>query len=465
MTYTGFCSSLLTGHEELKGEIHALGRQFGGIYVAEKDDPRLSPDPLANADRLLQLIRETPLLFCILGAPHHGTSIGIARTSYFEIELFQAALLQRSIHVFEFEGFSPDVALKDVLTALRPCLRPVQWKTVRSDANVVSAIRVVLDQHERHADSLWTGTSLARLVTNWWHVRAMRSELDRNVTPIRWLNDAVIPGPPPDPTIVTRLLSKATAAANQEQRLGRLWLVLRELMGAPFRNPEYDAFRSDWSSALTAWWSSASWYGLHGHGFLGPLAAGKTLEEIHGLIRSCPNSATDTPSHPARALASSHYSIAKLLLDGAGRRWHFAEALTHIMRGLKEPAGDHSDLLLIRGSIAFRQLRPWTAVDEYSAALSIRQRRDVPPHQIGEALTELGFAYLFTGRILRGRKLLNEGVRLLADGPDKGLLFRAQRKLVAANLVSGRFRSAARLRKSTRDAAKALGYLDQSRQA
>ena len=68
MPYVGFCSSLVRGHDELRRGIHDLGQEFGGVYVAEIDDPTLPDDPLESMDYLMELIRRTPVLFCIIGA-------------------------------------------------------------------------------------------------------------------------------------------------------------------------------------------------------------------------------------------------------------------------------------------------------------------------------------------------------------------------------------------------------------
>jgi len=182
-------------------------------------------------------------------------------------------------------------------------------------------------------------------------------------------------------------------------------------------------------------------------------------------MRAQPEGADDSrPAHPAGALASSHYSVAKLLIDRAGSRWHYEEALRQIQSGIDAGIKDPSGLHLIRGSILFRQRRPWLAVDEYSRALSLRRRAGAPSTQIGEALSELGFAYIFIGRLCRGRRLIEEGVRLLEDAPESGFLHRAQRKLVIANVATGRFRTALSVRQQAQTDATRKAVFDQLRQ-
>jgi len=479
MQYVAFCSSLvgpkiedpgavdyLRSLLDLRARIHVIGQEFGGVYVAEIDNPQRADDPLEDADTLLRLIRETPLLFCILGPPHHGTQIGVARTSYFEIELFQAALLQRPVHVFEFEGFSPDAQLHSVLAALRPSLRPVQWRIVRDEDELLAAVREILGRHPARAGRGWTATAaLGNLATHLWRGRAREAELGGEDTPVRWLNSSFIPGDPPDPAVVAMLLAQADQQRNRELRLGRLWMALRELMGAPYTNDEFAAFLPHWSRALASWWSAASWYGLHGHAFLGPLAAGKTVADLNQRIRARPGQLDLRPfAHPAGGLASSHYSIAKLLLDHRGRRWHYEEALRQVQQGLEEGTEDRSGLHLIRGSVLFRQFKPWRARDEYATALAIRERSGAPEHEIGEALSELGFAYIFTGRLWRGRRLIQDGVKLLERSQEPGFLFRAQRKLSMANVLTGRFPAALKLRGDARRTAAESAHFDQARQ-
>ncbi len=462
----GVPADYLLSLRELRRRIHAMGKEFGGVYVAEIDNPDTAPDPLEDADLLLRLIRETPLLFCILGPPHHGTPIGIARTSYFEIELFQAALLQRPIHVFEFDGFTPDTQLRCVLDALRPSLRPVQWEVVRDDTELVAAMRKVLERSADRPKPAWVDTrTLANLATQLWDKRARNGELSSGETPVRWLNGSFIGGRPPDPSVATMLLVRAQQEKNQERRLGRLWMALRELMAAPYTDDAFAELRPLWSQALLGWWGAASWYGLHGHAFLGPLAAGKTFAEVNQRLRTrLGEENARNYAHPAGSLASSHYSVAKLLLDRRGRRWHYDEALRQVQRGLDEGVDEPSGLHLIRGSIVFRQRKPWQAVEEYRTALRLREQARAHSQKIGEALAELGFAYLFTGRIWRGRRLIRDGVRLLEDSPESGFLLRAQRKLAVANLVTGRWPDALAIRRKVRDAAARTAHFDQGRQ-
>lgn len=57
---------------------------------------------------------------------------------------------------------------------------------------------------------------------------------------------------------------------------------------------------------------------------------------------------------------------------------------------------------------------------------------------MGVALSNLGHAYLFQGRLWSGRDLIEKGVSLLERNPRAGFLARAKRKLALAYLLTGR---------------------------
>lgn len=466
MEYTAFLSSLVLGHENLRGRVHALGRGFGGVYVAEIDEPVVSLDPLAHADRLLELVRQTPIMFCILGAPQLGTSIEPARASFFELELFQACLIRRPVHVIQYEHFTPSAMLREVLSALRPTLRATEWSIVSDDTQALAAIRTVLEGRARETTNLSPARGFASLVTNCWKVRARTSELGAGLTPVRWLNGVFLPGAAPNEAAIRELVRSAGSAATHERRLGRLWMALRELMAAPYTDPCFEAFLPSWSTVLSQWWASASWYGLHSHAFFGPLAAGKTVEEINSLLRRRPHGRNDpAAAHPAIGLASAHYSLAKVLADRSGRRWHFREAARQIDLGLADYRQDQSTLLMMRGSLLLRMHHPWRACEVYETALRLRIDGDAGRHRLGEAVSELGFAYLMVGRLFKGRQMLEQGVQLLSDAPERGFLLRAQRKLAVAYTLTGRIQAASRLKSNIRREAARTTHFDQSRQA
>lgn len=95
--------------------------------------------------------------------------------------------------------------------------------------------------------------------------------------------------------------------------------------------------------------------------------------------------------------------------------------------------------------------------------LALRERSGAPVTTIGEALSELGYAYVLALRPFRGIALMEEGVRLLARGPESGFLLRARRKLEAGYRVTGSWRRARAEAAEVTALAERLAAFDQAR--
>jgi len=455
MGHVGFLSSLFLEHEDLRRRIHEVGTEFGGIYVDEIDHPRTFPlvDPLEAVDELLAAIREAEIFICILGASRHGTPIEESRVSYFEIELYQAALLQRDPMVLVLRDFAPDPKLAEVLDLLHVTLPSSAWIPVRDESHAVSLVTQALSGRlsRRHWPRVGARLQLRRFVTQMWRVRAAEVELKGGVTPLRFLDGRFGKPAVPRPAEVEAWVRRSLAETDQERRLARLWIAFRELVGAPFDDARYQNFAPLWNDVLSAWAKAAAWYGLHAHMPLGQLAALKTVEDVRRRMRASPAfKSQEGLAHPAGALASGHYSIAKLLTSYHGRRWHFDEARRQIERGLKDGQERSDGLLAVRGSINLHTGHLWDAVRDYKEVLRLREAGGAESPAIGEAMAELGFGYILTGRLISGRHLIREGVDLLEGHAERGFVLRAKRKLIVAEYLTGRWQHARFLRASLR---------------
>jgi tetratricopeptide (TPR) repeat protein len=99
----------------------------------------------------------------------------------------------------------------------------------------------------------------------------------------------------------------------------------------------------------------------------------------------------------------------------------------------------------VRGSI-YRRLGAYQkAIEDYEAVVEERRVAGASAADLGQALSELGYGYLFRLRFGRARSLMEEGVRLLT-GPNTrtGFLIRAKRKLAIGYYLTGHFASARR---------------------
>lgn len=161
--------------------------------------------------------------------------------------------------------------------------------------------------------------------------------------------------------------------------------------------------------------------------------------------------------HPGGPLASAYYSIAKK----SYRRRNLKKALWHLERGMNEKSSDLSGLYAIRGSIHRQLGRFFKAVDDYRTTLELREKSDAPETQIGEALSELGFGYLFLGRWIKAVNCLERGSKMLEQTPPSGFLVRAKRKLAIAYRVTGRLTKARELKAEADRLAMSIKALDQ----
>src|SRR6185295_11064095 len=116
-TFPIFLSSLCgaaPGLKDLRAKIYQEVGQKASVYVDEQFKFRnvSQQDDLEAADELIARIREATVFICILAGSSHGTLMNIgslrSRTSFFEIELYQAALLKKEVHVFVRNDFVPD---------------------------------------------------------------------------------------------------------------------------------------------------------------------------------------------------------------------------------------------------------------------------------------------------------------------------------------------------------------------
>jgi hypothetical protein len=462
-----FVSSLTAGHERLRRDLFELGQTIGR-YVWVCEHPRCRPDlspgqraPLEIADVLLDRVRAAQIYILILGGNRHGTPLSVADSvssvSHFEIELFQAALHGKPVELFIARGFSPGPRLGALLEILAWALPRANWRVPMTDAEIVHEVRRLLAAGpSREASARKPDCGLRRrLIQRFYQSRWQENHAHE----LLFLDGRLEPREQdPNLKLIQAALVSAETAPDQERKLARLWLALRELMAAPFDHPDFSEYRLHWHRALVLWEGAATWYGLHAHLFLGGLAAVGSNARVCALLPAGMN--PQDFSHPATGFASAIYSIAKLAPPGRVRRNLFADAMSHLKADVSDP-GMQSNILALRGSLLLRTNRPSEAVAAYQAALRLREDLGWSAERLGESKSELGFAYLVTGRLWRGRDLLREGERLL-EGGGPGFLIRAKKKMAWGHLLTGHPLKALKARTEARELArehKMLGQL------
>ena len=466
-----FLSSLYTEHEELRKDLYSIGK--GRLWVAEHSDKALAArPPVEIVDTLIDRVRGADLFICVLGGPHstrgaydHGTPIPVndrlSNVSYFEIELYQAALLRKPIALFVSKGFSPQARLGKVLDILQFAF-PEAWPIPMDDSEIIEKVGALLELENNNQAQGKKSPIIhyRRLVIGFDDARSKPLESNGPNREILFLDGAFEQrGSFPDKELIDSIISQITTTADHERRLARLWIAIRELMAAPYHGFRYKEFRELWNIALGSWAKAGAWYGLHGHIYMGCVAALHRMAEVREIIRQGSTAITD-PSmtgHPGGPLASAYYSVAKK----SYRRRNLRKALWHLERGMNEKSSDIAGLYEIRGSIHRQLGRFFKAVDDYRTTLKLREKSNAPESQIGEALSELGFGYLFLGRWFKAVDYLEKGGRLLEQTPPSGFLVRAKRKLAIAYRVTGRLVKAREVKAEAERLALNIKALDQ----
>jgi len=464
-----FLSSLCTELIDLRARAY---EDIGGkinIYVDEKANPRdiKDQDHLATADDLIQRVREADLFVCILGGTRHGTPIRVSgrpsAVSFFEIELYQAALRGNGVKVYVRNDFEPDARLSSVLDVLSFALGDWRWLPRLTDSEILSHLRrdIWLGRAAKIGDAIHYHSLLARLVQGMYALRA------RNRPPpvVNFLNNEKETAQrKPDLTIVSSIQKDLQKRSNEEQRLSRIWIAIRELMAAHYSqtsNPEVLEF---WNEILGSWASAGSWYGLHGDMPLGCLAALNSQLFVREKLKR--NSRTKDEAYrygyAGGALASAKYSIAKRLYVGMDRKARFEEALEDIKQAIDQKSADLSGLLAIKGSIHRSTGRISEAIADYEEVLRLRNDGRHSGADVGQAENELGYSYLRQWRWREALELCEEGVKKMRDEPlRKGFLVRGLRKLAAAYALNGQPVKAFETYREARDISRAAGTFDQ----
>src|SRR5438045_9518662 len=100
-------------------------------------------------DCLLENIRKAETVVCLLGCSRrgpeeHGTPIRISEkvsaVSYFEAELFMAALCGKPIELFVAEGFNPGPRLASLLHMLEFALPQDYWRIRQNEKDILNGI-------------------------------------------------------------------------------------------------------------------------------------------------------------------------------------------------------------------------------------------------------------------------------------------------------------------------------------
>ena len=378
----------------------------------------------------LKQVRLAPKLICVLDGSF-GTTWNEGETSILELELATAAFSRRDIWIFLLSPFDrPDPRIESLLGAIRASCPEARIVGPLAQDEVLARTARLLETLGEISETFRVGTLVQDLACS----RSPTLNYDLHRRDVQFLNGTFAPllDHRPDKDVVGRLIDEAQAETVMPNKLARLWIAVRHLSAVPFADSRFEEYLPLWESALGRWSSASAWYALHGHFFLGRLAAVNSLTAIRQRMPAAMRRSTGPPSifASAGAAASEYYSIAKLVPSWWQRRRLLHKALWNCNAALSEPTtSDPSGLLDIRGHIKLRLFNPLGGIADLKRALRIRCDQGQSAARIGECEVHLGRAYAHCRLYGKAERLLEDGVAKLTAADAGPFAVQAMRHL------------------------------------
>jgi len=414
---------------ELRAEIHRLGLELNRpVWVAGVTEPYpegISRDEIQIA--CMRHVRAIPEFICVVDGSY-GTPWNPAELCVLELEIITATLAGKPFHFFLLAPYENDFRTEGLLRVVQ-LLRPEIVRIApQSPEQILATLEVRLGRIR---------TCVRRCLRFALARRRTKRSLD-----VQFLGGNFVPLSSNLPTeeLIRELLAKVSSADDQPTQLVYTWMAIRRLCAVPYDNPAFGSFLPLWNTALGNWGRASAWYGLHGHHFLGRLAAVNTLVRIRERITgvSIPQNDNLSIQVGKGALASEYYSIAKATWSLSFRRQLRRRALHLVDEELACPSSDRSGLLAIRGSVLQALGQFEAGQHAYNLMLKTRLAANEDSGRIGEAEAEVGWGYfrlwlhwrfLVLSYLSKAQYHLSRGVSLLQCSAREEFLVRAMWKL------------------------------------
>lgn len=416
-SYLAFLASRLQGLDDIRSHIWEQGRKSGfPIWVSEFSSREEFKNKSLDEIQVtcLKQVRIAPKFICVLDGSF-GTTWNAEQVSILELELATAAFSKRDIWIFLLVPFNnPDRRILSLLKAIRlACPAARIWESVTKD-QLYAAIESIIEPVERQQETIGVGP----LVQDFARKRTPFLNFNLNRRDVQFLDGRFSPllDTQPDEMGIRQLLVKAAEEDVIPTRMAKLWVIFRHLSTAPYTDHKYQNFLPLWTQTLTQWSSASAWYSLHGHFFLGRLAAINTLFTIRSHMPPRMETEIGPPSIFADngAVASEYYSIAKLVPSWYVKQSLLRKALWNCNTALEvSTVSDLSGLLDIRGHVKLEMLNPAGGIFDLKRALAIRRDEDQVPGRVGESEVHLGRAYAACRLHRKAERLLEDGVAKL----------------------------------------------------
>lgn len=438
-------------------------------------------------DRCFDGIRSCDL-FVFLLTGRHGSGVEYlndpVRASYLELELFSASMLRKPMLILHIRGHEPEIPLKDTVSLLHRAFSSSEYVIDDEDG----LYSYFLQACQRLTSEMWRPVSHRGLIQlpDWLSVQRTRKSFDDDLSDprLRFLDGRISTLKGDGNTERARQLLDQVASGVRRyadtQRLMphgaslfRLWTAMRELMadkstrGDPLVAPL-------WDRALGLWAGKASWFGLHGHLWLGPLAAVNLQIELRRTMAVQPAFCdTQDIREPLGARASAIYSIAQRMRTRSRKLYHYRQTIMLATQAIERDPNAQQGSRSIRAHALMQTAllgyvwRLWEAADDFKQSLKLRESVGLMSASVGQAKVDLGFCSVLIGRPRSGMALLQEGIALMRcyDSPnDKAFLAHGLRKLERAARLLCRRNVADEARRERLIIAAEIEALDQARE-
>ena len=419
------------------------------------------PDADTVVDRCFHGVKECDL-FVFLLTGRHGSRVVYnshpVLASYFELELFTAAMLDKPTLVLHLRNKEPENELRDAMLLLRRNLPADDYAIDDEDGLYKKFVNTCHSFAGR--TPLGQSQKLSGLA-EWLSLRRSRCRMDQELSnPSLQFLDGRLPFEKKNinPEKATYLLDQVASGHRivgtdmlqmpHGAALCRLWAAMRELMddkGTAISDPSIAPL---WDRALGLWAGKASWFGLHGHVWMGPLAAVNSQLALREDMQGQPDfRIAQDVREPLGARASAIYSVAHRMYSRKRKLYHYNQTIRLATLAIGRDADAQQGSRAIRGHAFMQTARLgkvwnlWHAKRDFEKSLELREKTGANPSSIGEAKTDLGLCLVLLGSKGNGLSLLKEGTKLLRTGSSvnaQSFLARGLRKLERAAALSGK---------------------------
>lgn len=465
---TIFLSSLCKEVMDIRAKIYELvnsNKELPHLYVDEIDSPR-SPDDLKNemlvVSQLAEKLSKSKLVVVIVSdvGPRlfdHGSLIDKSEVSFWEIELYHAAILQIPTYIIIERGI--DTYSRKLLTNVFQILPSLSENIIIEDrggiADTVYNLICAVSQPKY--------PKIAKYLNCLQGLRKSPFDpkykiFDKEASSLQF-RSLVFADKRFNESKVKHYIELASNEEHFQLRISLLYIAYRELLKEPFWDNIDEAILSHWLSVSFKLSEDLRWYGFHGHLQMGVIHHACDYGIIQSILMDRGEDVIGKlPYSCYGAFASEYYSLYKYIKGD-----NLNKAYENIKQGLNSGFGeaDKYRIISIRGACHLTSFQFNLAKDDFESVINFLEIAGNEKNEIAHMYVKLGIATFFTWRFNRGFDLARKGLSMFSgDSADK---VRSLRILAFMYKITGRLRSAKKLSVEASEIAARIGAFDQVR--